>query len=172
MSNIISQTPRLYLRELNPEDAENFYLLNLDPDVMRYTGDVAFNSIHEAKSFLENYDHYEKHEFGRWAVQRISDDVFLGWCGLKYSPELDEVDLGFRFFKSFWNQGFATEAASLCLELGFGKFELKRIVGRAMSENLASIRVLEKIGFEPCSSKPFEESYRMTVCDKIFEIFP
>lgn len=169
---MIAQTQRLYLRELSPDDAENFYHLNLHPDVMRYTGDVAFQSIVEAKTFLENYDHYEKHGFGRWAVIRLSDSTFLGWCGLKYSPESDEVDLGFRFFKENWNQGYATEAATLCLELGFGKFGLKRIVGRAMSANHASIRVLEKIGFKPCFSQPVDGSCQMSVCDKIFEIFP
>lgn len=168
MNTIICQTPRIYLRELNLDDAENFYFLNLDSDVMRYTGDVAFQSVDAAKTFLENYDNYEKHGFGRWAVIRLSDDVFLGWCGLKYSPELDEVDLGFRFFKSFWNQGFATEAASLCLELGFGKYGLKRILGRAMSENLASIRVLNKIGFKMIDSRG--DVCSLTGCDAQFEI--
>jgi ribosomal-protein-alanine N-acetyltransferase len=163
---MIAQTSRLYLRELNPEDAENFYLLNLDPDVIQYTGDSSFSSIEEAKKFLEYYDHYEKHGFGRWAVIRSTDEAFLGWCGLKYSPELNEVDLGFRFYKSFWNQGYATEAASLCLELGFGKFGMNRIVGRAMSENLASIRVLEKVGFKPSSKQDC-----MDVCDRVFEVF-
>ncbi len=165
---MIAQTSRLYLRDLTPQDAENFYHLNLDPEVIQYTGDAAFNSIEEAKTFLENYDHYEKYGFGRWAVIRLSDKAFLGWCGLKYAPELDEVDLGFRFFKKYWNQGFATEAATLCLELGFKQFRLKRIVGRAMSENLASIRVLAKLGFKAIDSQI--DADILTGCDTKFEI--
>ena len=52
---IIKETERLILREHNAADAENAYLLNLDPDVIKYTGDDAFTSIEEARTFLINY---------------------------------------------------------------------------------------------------------------------
>ncbi len=146
--SMIVETERLYLREMKPEDAQNAYLLNLDPEVIRYTGDGPFGSIEEAQIFLRNYDHYRKYGFGRWAVIRKSDGEFLGWCGLKYTPELDEHDIGFRLFRCYWNKGYATEAAKACLQLGFSKFGMQQIVGRAMSENHASIRVLEKIGLQ------------------------
>ena len=60
--------------------------------------------------------------------------------------EIQSVDIGFRFFKEFWNQGFATETANRCLEFGFYDLGLKEIVGRAMVRNVASIKVLEKLG--------------------------
>jgi ribosomal-protein-alanine N-acetyltransferase len=144
----ILQTPRLCLREFTPEDAIHFYNLNLDPEVIKYTGDNAFKSIDQAKNFLENYDHYEKYKFGRWAVIDNSNEEFLGWCGLKYSPDKDEVDLGFRFFQKHWNKGFASEAAQACLNYGFNELYLLQIVGRAMKENAASIRVLQKVGMK------------------------
>ena len=143
---ITIETGRLYLRQLTADDAENIYLLNLDPDVIRYTGDHPFKSIAEAKRFLESYDHYRKYGFGRWAVIKKNDDEFIGWCGIKYSPKPAEHDIGFRFFKSFWNQGYATEAALASINHAFKKLGLQRIVGRAMKENTASISVLEKIG--------------------------
>lgn len=142
----IIETNRLYLRELSVADAENFYLLNADEDVVKYTGDKAFESINEAKSFLENYNPYQEYGYGRWAVIAKSNEEFLGWCGLKYSPEIDEVDIGFRFFKKHWNKGFASESAKACIEYGFEKLNLKTIVGRAMEANVASIKVLEKLG--------------------------
>jgi [ribosomal protein S5]-alanine N-acetyltransferase len=144
--NKILETPRLYLREMTPEDAEVAYLLNLDSEVLRYTGDDPFESIEEAKTFLENYASYRTYGFGRWGVILKETDEYLGWCGLKYTPELDEFDIGYRLMKKFWGKGYATEAAEACLELGFTQFELKLIVGRAMPANLASVRVLEKIG--------------------------
>jgi RimJ/RimL family protein N-acetyltransferase len=64
----ILETERLHLRELNVNDAEYFYLLNLDKEVMKYTGEEPFKNIEKAKYFLKNYDHYEKYGFGRWAV--------------------------------------------------------------------------------------------------------
>lgn len=142
----IIETNRLYLRELSVADTENFYLLNADEEVIKYTGDKAFDSINEAKSFLENYNPYQEYGYGRWAVIDKSNEEFLGWCGLKYSSEVDEVDIGFRFFKKHWNKGFATESAKACLDYGFEKLNLKTIVGRAMEANTASIKVLEKIG--------------------------
>jgi [ribosomal protein S5]-alanine N-acetyltransferase len=143
---IILETSRLLLREMHPDDAQQAYELNLDPEVVKYTGDVSFTSREEAKDFLIAYKSYQKYGFGRWAVILKSNQEFLGWCGLKYTPELDEFDIGFRFFKKHWNHGYASEAASACLEFGFTKFKMKTIVGRAMSENKASLKVLEKIG--------------------------
>jgi RimJ/RimL family protein N-acetyltransferase len=154
----ILQTPRLYLREFTIEDSTHFYELNLDYEVIKYTGDVAFKSIDQAKNFLENYNHYEKYKFGRWAVIDNSNEEFLGWCGLKYSPDKDEVDLGFRFFQKHWNKGFASEAAQACLNYGFNELYLPQIVGRAMKENSASIRVLEKVGMRYLKDFDFDGS--------------
>lgn len=142
---IIFETDRLLLRELNISDAENFYKLNSDFDVIKFTGDNKFTSVNEAKTFLENYTEYKKYGYGRWAVLSKSDDKFLGWCGLKYNEE-QLVDLGFRFFKKYWGNGFATEAAKGCLDYGFSELHLETIVGRALKKNTASIKVLEKIG--------------------------
>ena len=154
----ILQTERLLLRELNPDDAENFYKLNLNPNVIKYTGNSAFKDIDEAKEFLENYQDYKLNGFGRWAVIEKSTNEFLGWCGLKYDKNLDETDIGFRFFEEHWNKGLATESAKACINFGFENLNLKSIVGRAMSENIASIKVLEKIGLKFEREFDFDEN--------------
>ncbi len=142
----ILETPRLALREMTPEDAESAYLLNSDPEVLKYTGDDPFQSVEEARDFLGKYESYKKYGFGRWAMILKETGEYLGWCGLKYTPELDEFDIGYRLMKKFWGKGYATEAAEACLELGFSQFGMKSIVGRAMPANSASVRILEKIG--------------------------
>jgi len=158
---IVLETSRLILREITTEDARNAYELNLDPDVIQYTGDQPFRSIEEARVFLERYDHYKKYGFGRWAVINKSNNEFLGWCGLKYTPELEEHDIGFRFFKKHWNNGYATESATACLSAGFSKFGMKVIVGRAIAENKASINVLTKIGLKFWKEKVSEGTVEM-----------
>lgn len=142
------KTNRTYLRELTVHDAENFYNLNLDPDVLKYTGDNPFGSIEEAKKFLLSYDQYKKFGMGRLAVIETKTNEFIGWCGLKYTADKDEYDIGFRFFKKHWNRGFATETSEKILEIGFTTLNLEKIIGRAMKENCASIKVLEKIGMQ------------------------
>lgn len=146
--NPILQTDRLLLRELNVNDSKSFYELNQNQNVIKYTGDTSFENITEAENFLRNYNDYEMNGFGRWAVIEKSSGEFLGWCGLKYVKEIDETDIGFRFFEKYWNRGFATESAMTCLKYGFEKLNLKTVVGRAMAENTASIKVLEKIGMK------------------------
>lgn len=154
---IILETNRLFLRELNSDDAENFYLLNQNPNVIKYTGNSAFKNMDEAKEFLENYQDYKLNGYGRWAVINKENNRFIGWCGLKLDTKKGETDIGFRFFEEEWNKGYATESAKACLNYGFKKLKLKRIIGRAMKENIGSIKVLEKIGLKYERDTEFEE---------------
>ena len=142
------ETERTILRNLTINDAEDFYALNLDKEVLKHTGDVPFANIQAAKDFLNNYDQYEKYGVGRLAVIEKENAIFLGWCGLKYSPDKNECDIGFRFFRDYWNMGFATETAKRCLDFGLKDLGIQRIVGRAMKENIFSIKLLEKIGMK------------------------
>ena len=154
--NVIFETNRLLVRELHPDDAENFYLLNLNPNVIKYTGNTAFKNREEARIFLENYHDYKRNGYGRWAVVTKETNKFIGWCGLKFEEMKRETDIGFRFFEEEWNKGYATESAMACLAYGFEKLHLKCIIGRAMKENIASIRVLEKIGLEYIEDTHFD----------------
>jgi ribosomal-protein-alanine N-acetyltransferase len=142
----VLETERLLFREMTPDDAAHAYELNNDPEVLRYTGDEPFDSIKEASDFLSNYAHYRQYGYGRWAVVRKSDHAWIGWCGLKCHPEENEFDIGFRLLRKYWNQGYATEAAAACIKIGFDQYNMHSIIGRAMPENEASIRVLEKLG--------------------------
>jgi len=153
----ILETERLILRELTPKDSRYFYELNLSPNVIKYTGDKAFETIMEAEKFLKKYTDYQINGFGRWAVTDKSNNEFLGWCGLKYVADLDETDIGFRFFEKHWNKGFATESAKACIKYGFENLNLKTIIGRAMKENVASIKVLEKLGMNYEKEFDFDE---------------
>lgn len=144
--NIILKTERLTIREIERSDAEDCFLLNADPEVLKYTADEAFASLDEATAFWSAYDQYEKYGIGRWAVIRTDDEAFLGWCGLKYSPSTDEYDIGYRLMKKYWGYGYATEAASACLDHGMQRLDIRYIIGKAMHENEASIRILQKIG--------------------------
>lgn len=153
----VLETERLILRELNVNDAQNFYELNSNPNVIKYTGDEAFKNISEAADFLENYKDYEINGYGRWAVINRQTNKFVGWCGLKFSKEKNETDIGFRFFENEWNKGFATESAKACLDYGFENLNLDEITGNALKANKASIKVLEKIGLRYLKDEEFHD---------------
>lgn len=167
----IAETGRLILREFSLEDAQDFYELNLDKEVMKYTADKAFSSVEESADLIRNYKQYELNGYGRWTVVLKETNEVLGWCGLKYIDSVQEVDLGYRLHKRYWNKGYATEASMACLEVGFEQYNLDLIVGRTMKDNLASIRVLEKIGMTYWKDYDFEEHpgvyYRMFRADYI-----
>lgn len=145
--NIIIETERLLLRNFTMDDAQLIFDLNQDPEVTRYTGDPIKDLDHAAE-VLERVilPQYALYKHGRWAVLVKPDLEFIGWCGLKARPERNEIDLGYRFMQKSWGRGYATEAAFACLKYGFEQLGIPRIVGRAMPQNTASLRVLEKIG--------------------------
>ncbi len=145
---IIGHTSRLMLRETTTDDGQVMYDLNNDPEVIKYTGDPPFESVDAATQFLADYDHFEKYNRGRWAVVDRESNEVLGWCGLKYHPDNGENDLGYRLFKKHWGKGYATEASHLALQYGFRRLGLDSVIARAVKENVASIKVMNKLGLE------------------------
>ena len=152
--NIVIETNRLLLRTFTIEDAPLIYELNLDPEVIRYTYDP-IKDLEQARQVLEKtiLPQYDLYNHGRWSVHLKTGLEFLGWCGLKVKPETcltgrqgNEIDLGFRFKKEFWGNGYATEAAMASIKYGFEKLNLKRIIGRAVPGNKGSLNVLKKCG--------------------------
>ncbi len=141
-------TERMTHRVFTTADAESAFALNSDPYVMRYTGDTPLTSVDDARRFIADYPDFDEVGYGRWACVLKETQTIIGFCGLKYLPDLDEVDIGFRLLRRFWGRGLATEACIACNSFGFDTIGLKRIVAFVMPENVASIRVLEKAGMQ------------------------
>lgn len=143
----IITSERFYLREKSIEDAQDMYSLNADPEVIKYTGDPPFANPQEAKVFIQNYDHFAKHGFGRWVIVDKKSKKYLGWCGLKKHTD-GMIDLGYRIKKEYWGCGIASECAKACIEYGFEQLGIPEIVGRSAKANIASIRILQKVGMQ------------------------
>jgi ribosomal-protein-alanine N-acetyltransferase len=159
----VLETARLRLREIAETDVHDVYLLNSSPNVMRYLGgERTLSSLEDALSLLHVriFPQYQKYGVGRWAVILKGSGLFIGWCGLKYDPAAMEYDLGYRFIEKHWGKGYATEAARGVIEYCRQHLIGKRIVGKALIENVASIRVLENIGMR---FEKFEEDNDGTV---------
>ena len=139
---VILETPRLILREYTEDDAEDFFRLNSNPDVMRYVPDEPIQNVENARAILVSHPmtDYRERGFGRCACILKATGENIGLCGLKYLKEIDDVDLGFRFLPAQWGKGLATEAAKACVDYGFDQLGLDHILGFAEEENHASIR--------------------------------
>ncbi len=156
----------MILREFQESDAPAAFLLNNDPEVLKYTGDKPFIDEDEARLFLRNYADYSRNGFGRWAVILRNDHTFLGWCGLKLHED-GMVDLGYRFIQEFWGNGYATEASFACLDYGFKHLNISEIVSRILPENKSSIRLAQRLGMtfwktDKCDDWEEASFYRIT----------
>lgn len=144
------QTDRFIMRPFVPEDVPQHFLLNSDPQVVRYTGDSAWPDMAAAEAFFADYNerNYDRYGTGRLACIRKSDGAWVGWCGIKYEAERAEYDLGYRFHQQYWGQGIASETAIEAVRFAFEHLEIDTLVGRAATANAASIAVLNKVGMQ------------------------
>lgn len=149
-SKLFIETERLLIRPFTIKDLEPAYKMNLDEEVSKYTGDggVATKKEIERRINEDVFGDYEKHGYGRLAVELKGENKFIGFAGLKYLEDLKEVDLGYRFMKKFWGQGIATEAGKACIHFGFSTLNLDRIIAMVLPNNAGSIRVLDKLHFK------------------------
>ena len=147
MKSII-ETNRILLREFEMADCEAVFEFSSNAEVQKYTGDLPLQSINEAKEIIEKiwFTDYKKYGYGRWAVVYKPENKVIGFAGLKFLPELELTDIGFRFLPQYWGKGIATEVSVEILKYGFNTLKLPKIVGLALPQNIASCRVLEKIG--------------------------
>ena len=147
--NVILETPRLILRQFTTADAPLILQLNSNPEIVKYVHEPILKTEKAAQNILTNIilPQY-KNNLGRWAIHTKDSNEFIGWCGLKHRPELDEIDLGYRLIQQYWGNGYAAEAALHTLQYGLHHLKIKLIIGRAHIENTASIKVLEKIGMQ------------------------
>lgn len=166
----ILETERLLLREITLNDKEALFQLHTDPAVQKYTGEPLVESIEEMERAIQTrISDYVKYGYGRWATFLKEEMQFIGWAGLAYLPEFDEIDLGYRFSPQYWGKGYATEASRAILTYGFDALKLERIIAIAMKGNGASIRVMEKVGMAFDKYAPYEPGGEDVVwywCDK------
>ncbi|HLX91344.1 MAG TPA: GNAT family N-acetyltransferase [Puia sp.] len=144
----IFETQRLVVRQLTEGDAENFYILNSDPEVMRYIR-APKTRIQATQFLLDNIDYYEDFPvFGRWALVEKANNQFIGSFMLRPSVLIENrTELGYAMFRHRWGQGFATESVKGGLEYAFGTLKLPSVIAITQKDNMASKKVLLKSGF-------------------------
>ncbi len=141
------ETPRLYLRQFSMDDLDDLFAIRSDPEVMRFIGESRPQSLDQVRDALENViSVWKQHGFGRWAIVHKGDEKLIGWCGLAFLDNTDEIEIGYGIAKEYWGKGLTTEAAVVSIKYGFEDLKLNRIVAVAMPENIASRRIMEKMG--------------------------
>lgn len=141
---------RLIIRHLLLEDAESLDRIFGDAEVMKYGDGI------QAHEWVRRWVHgvleqYNQRGFGPYAVLERSSTNLIGYCGLFYFANVNgkpEVEIGYRFVRSAWGKGFASEAAATVRDYAFTSLRLERLIAIIDPSNSASIRVATKIGMK------------------------
>jgi ribosomal-protein-alanine N-acetyltransferase len=159
-------TLRLRLRPFTLHDHEAHASIYSDPLVMRYMprGPLTLAEAQQASlAVLRQFmAHWDRHAFGVWAVTEKTTGTLLGQCGLRFLPELHEVEVLYLLARAHWGQGLASEAAGAALAYGFEQAHLERIIALTKPENTASRRVMEKLGMQ------YEKSLRIFNLEAVY----
>ena len=147
---ILIETNRLQMREFTLEDVDAVYEFSTCSDVTQFTGDAdVIKSKADAENIIRKVwlAEYKRYGYARYALVHKDDKKVIGFCGVKYEPELGCPDIGYRMLPKYWGQGLGTEAVGAVLTYAREVLGLKKIIGEVVKENVASNKLLLKLGF-------------------------
>ena len=149
-------TSRLALRRFTPDDLDLIVRMYGDPDVTRYLGGAKTRAQAEDVMRHRILAYYDEHPgFGVWATIERATGTCLGCHVLNHIQGEELIQVGYILFKEAWGRGFATEGAQALLRYGFLERGLPQIVAITDLDNVASQRVLEKIGLDRRGERTF-----------------
>lgn len=147
--SIFLETQRLIIKPSTPEDFDDLYAIQSDPDVMQYIGQGA-RSFDEVQESLKNIiAHHQKHGFSFCSVFEKESNQLIGQAGLQYLAYDDhqpDIEIGYRLNKQYWGKGYATELTKALIAWGFDNLTVNKLVAVINPENEKSRKVLEKAG--------------------------
>lgn len=152
-SDIVLRTPRLVLREFREDDVQAMRRVDADPEVKRYLPSEVLTEV-ETSAAIRWYIEQAREEprtFYDLAItcSETPETAFeaVGWCRLAHRhDEVRQGEIAYLLRRDLWGRGFATEVAARLLEFGFGTLELHRVFATCRPANVASWRVLERVG--------------------------
>ncbi len=141
-------TARTRLRPVSMEDVGDLHRFWTDPQMRGYFWvDEVIPRLRARAAMREAVEDFGRHGFGLWiSERRQGGGDSIGFCGLRHLDDGPEVEILYGISPTEWGRGFATEVALAVLRYGFERASLTHILGIADAGNVASRRVLEKIG--------------------------
>ncbi|TAG64903.1 MAG: N-acetyltransferase [Oscillatoriales cyanobacterium] len=146
----IIETERLLLRKITLNDASDMFEYASNPEVSEYTMWSTHTSIEDTKYFLKSLTKmYKRKELVDWGIVHKAEKKFIGTCGyVEWSMTHSRAEIGYALSARYWREGYMSEAVNAIIEFGFREMLLNRIVGRCEVNNIASARVMEKVGMQ------------------------
>lgn len=150
------ETKRLLLRDATIKDTEAVFTVFSDSKVTQFHDMDTLTRIDDAIKVIERRKQgFESGRGIRWGIARKDDNYIIGSCGFSWIQELNAAEVGYELASQFWQQGIMSEALNAILKYGFESKGLEFIIAEIMLENLASRKLLQKLGF--CSQELLEK---------------
>lgn len=142
-------TNRLFLRQIQPEDAEALFATFSDEETMKYYGLEPHHSLEDSRQLIQRQHHwYAQREGMRWGITLKGEDIVVGSCGFHhFGSDFRYAEIGYELNRVYWRRGIMFEAVSAILTYGFTELELHRIEATIDIANEASKGLLLKLGF-------------------------
>ena len=142
------ESERLYVQPYTKDDADLFFALNGDAEIMQYIREP--KTREQSDAFLEeNLKFYEDHPgLGRFAVFTKENNCFTGSFSLLSIDHSENIHLGYALLKPFQGQGLATELVQASFDYVFHKIPNDKVQALTVAENIGSQKVLLKCGFQ------------------------
>ena len=144
------ETKRLILRSFQDSDLESFVSYRSDPAVAKYQGWDTPYEVDTASAFIQEMKGKHPGTTGEWyqiAVELKASGDMIGDCAFRVlAQDGQQAEIGFTFARPYQGKGYATEAVTRLLEYLFGELGLRRVRATCDAENLASAKLLERIG--------------------------
>lgn len=141
-------TERLKLREIKTDDAESIYKILSNPDVIKYDTFDLFTNMKQAYDLIDWFKtQYRDKRSIFWGISLTSQSDIIGWCKCEIEVPKVRADLGYDLNPDYWNKGIMTESLKAVIEYVFQTLNINRIEATVSTMNMASIKVLEKLGF-------------------------
>ena len=146
------KTERLILREFQTSDWPAVLAYQSDPRYLRFY-EWTERTPEAVQQFIEKYFVGPQRAQPRIKFQLAavlqSNQQLIGNCGIRMNTaDAREGDIGYEFAPDHWGHGYATEAARAMVKFGFTELKLHRISSWCIADNIASARVLEKLGMQ------------------------
>lgn len=143
-------TRRLVLRSLRKTDANDLFSHGSDPEIHRYMGSEPYAAKVDALKTIEACGvSREKVQVLIWAMELKATGRVIGLCGFNpVAPTQARANLTFELSRELWHRGLAIEAAARVIRYGHRELRLNRMGGYCWQENIASARVMEKVGMK------------------------
>jgi ribosomal-protein-alanine N-acetyltransferase len=152
----IFETDRLIVRKLNETDSDDYYDMMGNPNVMSLVPRKIMSRKESDKHLKDFIDSDQNQSDTKvWGIELKDGNKFIGLCAFLKNNE-DEDEIGYRLREKFWRKGFGTEITKGLISFGFEKMEMKKITADVDTNNLNSVKILEK--FMSSEKEFFNES--------------